>query len=144
LGESRLQLTTFLAESIKSGKIKVSQNNVEAVEITAQNKKIDVNAKDKEFIKEILSAVSKSDEKKGILNSIQRGVEGIKTARNMQPMIKEIAEDLSREGVTVTISYKGDKVVTIGSEADSKFTRFLTGTKGLEVNSPRKLLEMGI
>jgi hypothetical protein len=138
-----LQLTTFLAESLKSGKIKVSQNNVETVEITAQNKKIDINAKDKQFIKEIISATSKSDKKKGILNSIERGVEGIKTARNMQPIVKEIAEDLSREGVTVTISYKGDKVVTIGSEADSKFTRFLTGTKGVEVNSPRKLVEMG-
>ncbi len=138
-----MQLTTFLAETIKSGKIKVSQNNVEALEITAQNKKFDVNAKDKEFVKDIISSVRKgSDEQpKGIINSIERTV---KTARNMQPMVKEIAEDLCREGVTVTLSYKGDKVVTIGSEADSKFTRFLTGTKGIEVNSPRKLIEMGL
>jgi hypothetical protein len=138
-----LQLTTFLAETIKSGKIKVSQNNVEAIEITAQNKKFDVNAKDKEFVKDIVSSIRKgSDEQpKGIISSIERTV---KTARNMQPVVKEIAEDLCREGVTVTLSYKGDKVVTIGSEADSKFTRFLTGTKGIEVNSPRKLIEMGL
>ncbi len=138
-----MQLTTFLAETLKSGKIKVSQNNVEAVEITAQDKKIDVNAKDKEFVKEIISAARKGsdDQPKGLISSIERSV---KTVRNMQPMVKEIAEDFCREGVTVTLSYKGDKVVTIGSEADSKFTRFLTGTKGVEVNNPRKLFEMGI
>jgi uncharacterized membrane-anchored protein YjiN (DUF445 family) len=138
-----LQLTTFLAETIKSGKITVSQNKVEALEITAQDKKIDVNAKNKEFVKDIISSVRKdSDEQpKGIISSVGSTV---KTARNMQPMVKEIAEDLCREGLTVTISYKGDKVVTIGSEADSKFTRFLTGTKGVEVNSPKKLIEMGV
>jgi len=140
-----LQLTTFLAESIKSGKIKVSQNNVEAVEITAQDKKIDVNAKNKEFIKDVISAASKDDgSKKGLIGSIERGVGSLRSVREMQPMVKEIADDLSREGLTVTLSYKGDKVVTIGSEADSKFTRFLTGTKGIEVNSPRKLVEMGL
>lgn len=136
-----MQLTTFIAESIKSGKIRVSQNNVEAVEISAENKKIDVNTKDKKFIKEVISAVSRSDEKKGLMS---RGVNSLRAARNMQPIVKEIAEDLTREGLTVTLSYKGDKVVTIGSDADSKFTRFLTGTKGVEVNNPLKLIEMGI
>jgi uncharacterized membrane-anchored protein YjiN (DUF445 family) len=138
-----LQLTTFLAETIKSGKITVSQNKVEALEITAQDKKIDVNAKNKEFVKDIISSVRKDNDEqpKGIISSVGSTV---KTARNMQPMVKEIAEDLCREGLTVTISYKGDKVVTIGSEADSKFTRFLTGTKGVEVNSPKKLIEMGV
>lgn len=143
-----MQLTTLLAESLKSGKIKVSQNNKETVEITAQNKKIDVNAKDKEFVKEVISSIRKGSEEqqqqKGVLGSLERGVQSLRAVRDMQPMVKEIAEDLSREGVTVTISYKGDKVVTIGSEADAKFTRFLTGTKGVEVNNPRKLVEMSL
>jgi hypothetical protein len=141
-----LQLTTFLAETIKSGKLRISQDNVEALEITAQNKKIDINAKNKEFIKEIISTVRKNDEQqsKGILGSIERGFDSLRSAREMQPMVKEIAEDLSREGLTVTLSYKGDKVVTIGSEANSKFTRFLTGTKEVEVNNPRKLIEMSL
>lgn len=136
-------MTTFLAETLKSGKITVSQNNVEAIEIKAQDKKIDVNAKDKEFIKEILSS-ARQGTKKGVRGSIRRGVEGIRAMREMQPLVKDMAEDLCREGVTVTLSYKGDKVVTIGSGANSKFTRFLTGTRGIEVNSPRKLVEMGL
>ncbi len=138
-----MELTTWLVETIKSGKVTLSQNNVEALEITAQNKKIDVNAKDKEFVKEILSS-ARQGTKKGEKESGGRGVGGIRAARDMLPLVKEVAEDLCREGVTVTISYKGDKVVTIGRDANSKLTRFITGTKGVEVNSPLKLLEMGI
>jgi hypothetical protein len=142
-----LLLTTFLAECITSGKIKVSQNNTEALEITAQNKKIDVNAKNKEFLKDIIiSSVHKNDDKpqKGVIATIERGVAGIRTVRNVQPMVKEIAEDLQREGVTITISFKGDTVVTMGSEANPKLARFLLGTKSVEINSVRKIIEMGL
>ncbi|MCL1966128.1 MAG: hypothetical protein FWF66_03170 [Candidatus Bathyarchaeota archaeon] len=140
-------LTTFLAESIKSGKITVNQNNIEALEITAQDKKIDVNAKDKEFIKEIIiNSVRKDDDtaQKGVIGTIERGVAGLRTVRNVQPMIKEIADDLQREGLTVTISFKGDTVITMGSEASSKFTRLLLGTKSVEINSIRKIVELGL
>jgi len=138
-----LELTTWLVETVKSGKVTVSQNNVEALEITAHNKKIDVNAKNKEFIKEIISS-ARQGTKKDVKESADRGIGGIRAARDMMPFVKDIVEDLCREGVTVTISYKGDKVVTIGRDADSKLTRFITGTKGIEVNSPLKLIEMGI
>jgi hypothetical protein len=138
-----LQLTTFLAETLKSGKIVVSQNNKEAVEIKAENKKIDVNAKDKAFVKEIISSVA-SGNQKGARGRIEHGIDGLRAIREIQPLVKDVAEDFCRQGVTVTISYRGDKVVTIGSGANSKFTRFLTGTKGIEVNSPQKLIEMSL
>jgi hypothetical protein len=138
-------LTTFLAETLKSGKMTISQNNTEAVEINAQEKHIDINAKDKHFVKEIISGAREGSTKKGgIKASIQRSTGTLKTVRDMRPLVKDIVEDLCKEGVTVTISYKGDKVVTIGRDADSKLTRFVTGTKGVEVNSPLKLIEMGI
>ena len=137
-------MTTFLAESIKSGKITVSQNNTEALEITAQDKKIDVNAKDKTFIKEIISSTHKNDKPVSVIGTIERGVTGLRTVRSVQPMVKEIAEDLNREGMTVTLSFKGDTVITIGSEANPKFTRILLGTKNVQINSVRKLVEMGL
>ena len=135
-----MQLTTWLVETIKSGKVNVSQNNVEALEIKAQDKKIDLNATDKKFIKEIISSARQGSSKKGIKGTVDQ----IKVARNMRPLLKDIAEDLCKEGVTVTLSYKGDVVATIGSEANSKFTRLVTGTRGIEINSPTKLIEMGI
>jgi hypothetical protein len=140
-------LTTFLAESIKSGKIKVSQNNTEAIEITVQNKKIDVNAKDKEFIKDIIISSARKDNdktQKGVIGTIERGVSGLRIVRNVQPMVKEIAEDLQREGVTVTLSFEGDTVVTMGFGANPNLSRFLLGTKSVEINSIRKIVEIGL
>ena len=102
-----MQLTTFIAETLKSGKMTISQNDREAVEINAQEKHIDINAKDKEFIKEIIAGTREGSTKKGVKASIQRGTGAIKTVRDMRPLVKEIVDDLCKEGVTVTISYKG-------------------------------------
>jgi hypothetical protein len=139
-----VQLTTLLAETLKSGKITISQNDKPAVEVNVSEKKIDADVVDKEFVKEIISTARKSSTKQGVGESIRRGVGTLREARRAQPAMKEMVEDLCREGVTITVSYKGDRVVTVGAEADSKLTRLVTGTKGIEINSPRKLAEMGI
>jgi hypothetical protein len=139
-----VQLTTLLLEAIKSGKITVSQNNTPAVVITAENKKIDINATDKDFIKEIISSTRQGTTKKGVVEGLHRSIDTVREVRKMQPLAKEIVEDLCTEGVTITVSYKGDRVVTVGSEANSKLTRLVTGTKGIEINNPLKLAEMGL
>jgi hypothetical protein len=135
-----VQLTSLLVETIKSGKITVCQNNVESLEIKAGEKKIDVNAIDKKIVKEIISNIRDGNSKSGS----KRGVGVITVFRDVRPLLKEIVDDLFEEGVTITISYKGDKVATIGSEANSKLTRFITGTRHVEINSLAKLIKMNI
>ncbi len=134
----------MLVETLKSGKITVSQNDKPAVEVNISEKKIDADILDKEFVKEIISSARGASTKKGVRESIHRGVDTLREARKTQPLVKEMVEDLCNEGVTITVSYKGNRVVTVGSEANSKLTRLVTGTKGVEINSPRKLAEMGI
>ena len=134
----------MIGDIVKSGKVTVSAKNVEALEITAANKKIDVKALDKEFIKEALEAAMREKKDKGIGASIKGAVGQIKTARSSLDMLKEVAEELKEAGVTVTLTYKDDVVVTLGSEANSKFSRVVTGTKAIEINSPKKLAELGI
>ena len=133
----------MLFETLKSGKLTLSQNNDPKIEVNVRNKNIDVNALDKEFIKEIISSATKGTIKKGVGQTIRSSIKTIEETRKMQPFIKEMAEDLCREGITVTLNYKGDRVATIGAEADSKFTRLITQTKGIEINSPLKLAELG-
>jgi hypothetical protein len=139
-----VQLTTLLVETLKSGKITVSEHDREVVEVNVRDKNIDANIKDKEFVKEIISSVRGAATKSGVRGSFQRGVDTLREARKAQPTMKELVEDLCREEVTITVSYRGDRVITVGSGANSKFTRIITGTKGVEINSPRKLAEMGI
>ncbi len=134
----------MLFETLKSGKLTLSQNNDPKIEVNVRNKNIEVNALDKKFIKEIVSGATKGTTKKGVGQTIRRNIKTIQETRKMQPLLKEMAEDLCREGITVTLNYKGDRVATIGAEANSKFTRLITQTKGIEINSPLKLAELGI
>ncbi len=138
-----MPLATLIAEMLKSGKVTVSTNNVEALEITAANKKININAVNKKFLKETLAA-AREENSEGIRGSIRGRVGEIKSARSSLGMLKDVAEELSEAGITVTLSYKGDLVVTMGSQASPKLSSIATGTKAIEINSLRKLVEMGI
>lgn len=121
---------------LKSGKVTISVNNIDAVEVEAENKRINISALDKNFVKEALSAAS-NKKSNGILGQVN-------SARTNLSMLKDVAEELSDAGLTVTLSYKGDVVVTVGSEAKPKLSSILTGTKAIEINSPRKLVELGV
>jgi len=133
-----------LLEAIKSGKVTISQNDKPAIEVRAADKRLDINTIDKDFIKEIMSSVRGASSKQGVIENLKKSFGTIREANKFLPLLKTIAEDLCSEDFTVTVSYKGDRVLTIGAEADSKFTRFVTGTKGIEINSPLKLAEMGL
>ena len=137
-------MTTFLVESLKSGKVTISESNKPQLEIKVRNKKIEVDAKDNTLIKEIVSSTRKSTGKGSMKERIQRTTNILSEARESRPLVKDMVEELCEEGLTITLSYKGDKVATIGSEANSKVTRLLTGTKGIEINNPRKLAELGL
>jgi hypothetical protein len=62
----------------------------------------------------------------------------------MLSQLREVAEELSEAGITVTLSYKGDVVATMGSQAKPKLSSAATRTKAIEINNPRKLIELGI
>jgi len=139
-----MSFATLIGEMLESGKITVSTNNVKAVEIKAANKKIEINAIDKKIVKQALSAARGGRKSKGTLERIKGAVDQIKTARSQLSQLKEVAEELSEAGVTVTLSYMGSVVVTMGSQAKSKLSSVATGTKAIEINSPLKLIELGI
>ena len=131
---------SFLGEMLKSGKVTVSTNNVDAVEISATDNKINIKALDKAFVKDTLAAASSAQEDKGIKGALNK----IKTARDGLEQLKGVAEELSEAGLTVTLSYKGNVVITLGSEANPRLSSAATGTKAIEINNPRRLIELVI
>ncbi|MCK4933688.1 hypothetical protein KAS06_03365, partial [Candidatus Bathyarchaeota archaeon] len=58
--------------------------------------------------------------------------------------LKNIAEELKNENVTITVSYKGIVVLTLGSDAKTNLSRLITGAKEIEINNLRKLIQMGL
>jgi|PlaIllAssembly_1097288.scaffolds.fasta_scaffold646753_2 hypothetical protein len=131
---------SFLGEMLKSGKVTVSANNVDTVEISATDNKINIKALDKAFVKDTLAAASSAQEDKGIKGALNK----IKTARDGLEQLKGVAEELSEAGLTVTLSYKGNVVITLGSEANPRLSSAATGTKAIEINNPRRLIELVI
>jgi hypothetical protein len=122
-----VQLPTWLGHVVKSGEVTLFTDDAEALQIKAENNKIDFNAADKEFLKDVVGSA-------GAGGSI----------RSKLAQLRDIADELKEEGLTVTFSYKGDRLVTIGAEAKPTFSRLVTRTDALEINNLRKLLELGV
>jgi hypothetical protein len=57
---------------------------------------------------------------------------------------KDIAKELKEEGLTITVSYDGSRVITIGSDAHPTFSKIVTRTDNIEINNLRKLLQLGL
>ena len=122
-----MQLTTWLGHVVKSGEVTLITGDVEALQINAEDKKIELSIIDKEFLKDILGSAG----------------DGISIRRKLA-QLKSIAVELKDEGFTVTLSYKGDRLVTIGLEAKPKFSRLVTRTDAVEINNLRKLIELSV
>ncbi len=139
-----MSLVALIGQMLESGKITLSSKNKEDIEITAVNKRIDVNTKNKQFVKDLVASLREGSKNIGIAETLKEGPEMLKAARNMRGVVIEIANELKDAGVTVTLSYKGDVVATVGAQASSKIGRLVTGTKAIQINSLPKLIELGI
>ncbi len=122
-----MQLPTWLVHVVKSGAVTLSTGDVEALQIKAEDNKIDVSIDSKEFLKDVIGSA-------GAGGSI----------RSKLAQLRDIAGELKAEGLTVILSFKGDRLVTIGLEAKPTFSRLVTGTDGVEINNLRKLLELTV
>ena len=120
-----MQLPTWLGHVVKSGEVTLFTGDVEALQIKAESNKIDINAANKEFLKDVVGSVG-----------------GGRSVRSKLAQLKSFAGELKDEGLTFTLSYKGDRLVTLGSEAKPKLSRVVTRTNAVEVNNLRKLIEI--
>lgn len=122
-----MQLATWLGHVVKSGEVTLITGDVEALQIKAEDNKIELSIADKEFLKDVLGSAG-----------------GGTSIRSKLAQLKSIAVELKDEGLTVTLSYKGDLLVTIGLEAKPKFSRLVTRTDAVEINNLRKLIELSV
>jgi hypothetical protein len=66
-----MPIPTILAQILKAGKVIVYTNKVEAFEITAADKEIDIQALNKEILKDIIASIGNDKKRKGLSNSIK-------------------------------------------------------------------------
>jgi hypothetical protein len=122
-----VQLPTWLGHVVKSGEVTLFTDDAKALQIKAENNKIDLNAASKEFLKDVIGSAGSGA-----------------SIRSMVAQLRSIAGELKDEGLTVTFSFKGDRLFTIGLEAKPTFSRLVTRTDAVEINNLRKLLELAV
>lgn len=121
-----MQLPTRLSHAVKSGAVTIFAGDEEALQVKAGDNKIDLSIDSTEFLKDVIDSAGGGS----ILDSLEQ--------------LKELAMELKNEGLTITISYQGDRLVTIGADAKPIFSRLVTGTTALEINNMAKLLKLAI
>ena len=129
---------------LESGKLTLSTNNKEDLEVIAGNKRIDVNLKDTEFIKDLITSVRKGNKNISTAETDKKSPQTVKTTINMRETLIDTANELKQAGITITLSYKANLVATVGAQASAGISRLVTGTKAIEINSLPKLIELGI
>jgi hypothetical protein len=112
---------------LKSGELNLSAGNERLLQLTVKTHQIDLNIIDNKFLKEVLK------------DSLC-----IKSFRELIRQLRNAAEELKSEKVTITISYKGVTVITLGSDAKPNFSQLITGTTEIEINNLGKLIQMGL
>jgi len=122
-----LQTFTLLSHVLKSGELQLFTNDVKVLELEAKNQRINLNIIDKKFLKDVL-----------------RDNVNAKSFLKKFAYLKNIAEELENENVTITVSYKGVIVLTLGSDAKTNLSRLITGKKEIEITNLRKLIQMGL
>jgi hypothetical protein len=139
-----MQIITMIGQVIESGKVTLSTKNKESIEIIAVNKKIDVNLKDKDLIKDLILSVRKGSKNICSTETVKESPKMVKAAKSMRETLIDTANELKQAGITITLSYKADVVATVGAQASAGISRLVTGTKAIEINSLPKLVELGI
>jgi hypothetical protein len=120
-----VQLPTWLGHVVKSGEVTLSTGDTEALQIKAEDNKIELSIANKEFLKDVMGSAGSGA-----------------SIRSRLAQLRGIAGELKEEGLTVTLSFKGNRLVTIGVEAKPTLSRLVTGTSAVEINNLRKLLEL--
>jgi hypothetical protein len=138
-------LSVAIAEEpvFKSGRVVLSTGDLEVLEVNLTNKRIDVNMEDKWFIKRVLTLRSEfgTQVSVGTQEEIANAVKKKKSS-GIVKMLRTVAEALSDREITLTVSYKGGTVVTIGAEARSTNLQLITKTRAVVVNNLYRLLKM--
>jgi len=123
-----LQIPMWLTQTLKQGTISLSlqAEGEEKLQLRIENNRIDLNFQQKELLKTLLELEAQMTEE-----SILKKLKNLKT----------LAEELKQNGLTMTISYHEQKLLTLGSEANPTISQTVTGTNAIEINNIIELIK---
>ena len=125
--------------NFESGKIVISTGYVKVLKVNLTSKHIDVDVEDKNFVKRIIAMRDQFATKP------QNGEdeEPPQVGKTLST-VRTVVEALCKQGITITVSYKGHRIATIGSEANPILLQYILKTKGVSLNSLYTAIKMVI
>ncbi len=123
-----LNRLVWLFSLLKSGSASFFTDGIENLRLKVEKERIDLNLMNKELLTDLLKNTDARD----------------KSLFRKLAMLKSIAQELKREGLTLTISYRDSLLLTLGSEAKPTFsdTRAFTGTDAIEIDDLKQLSQI--
>ena len=124
-----LEIAMILAHTLKQGSLSLQTNSVEHIQLTIQNNKMNLNFLQKKLLKTLLElGPDPETTEKSTLEKLK--------------MLKNLAEELKQDKLTITVSHKGQTVLTLGCEAKPTISQIATGTNAIEVNNMIELIKL--
>jgi len=115
----------------------------ELLEVDAKSKTIDIDIENKQFLKGLIK-MGRDFTKQQQNNKKNKPEKEAKKSPGALTIAKTVAENLKKMGITVTLSYRGGVVVTLGANARPKLLQLITKTRAIALNSFFKAIRMFI
>ncbi len=115
-----MEMLTGPMHTLRSGEISVLRGGREILHLDIEDKRIGIDLQDIQPIRDLLNLLN--------LKKLTQ--------------LKGIAEKLRKDGLTITVSHKGDLALKLGAEANPRFARLITLSGAIEISSMGKLIQI--
>lgn len=117
-----------ILKTLKSGELSINLKDSETVRLNIENRRIIINLVNVQTLLSLLDLIGKSGDTPSILESIKN--------------LRNLAEDLKKEKLTVNIQLSNKPFLILGKEANPKISQILTGSNAIELQSLTSLLKI--
>jgi hypothetical protein len=118
--------------NFEGGQVLLSTGDVRVLRVDLSSTHIDVDLEDKAFVKRLIAMRDQLTPKLPGAEAEEGGPPHIGSALSTA---RKVADALSNRGITVTVSYRGRHIATIGAEAHSTLLQVITKTRRIALNS---------
>jgi hypothetical protein len=115
------------------GQVLLSTGDVEVLRVDLSSTHIDVDLEDKAFVKRLIAMRDQLTPKMPSEGSAEG--ENPPQIGGALSTARKVADALSSRGITITVSYRGRRIATIGAEAHPTLLQHITKTRGIALNS---------
>jgi hypothetical protein len=120
--------------SYTNGTLKIAINNNDSLKIESTDKNIKLDINDPSFFENAIETLK--DNKANLKeNKVTDFFKYIKEA-------KEFARKLSENDLTLSILNRGENAITLGKNASPKFSKLITRSKDIQIDSVRKSIKL--